>query len=82
MKIVFSNAVFDILKWMVIVVIPATATAYVGLASIWHWPFADEVAKTSAVLCAFLGAILGISNLQYKQEQLRGVDEVDGIQGD
>lgn len=68
MKLVFSDVVFDTLKWLVMVVIPAATTAYVGLASIWGWPFADEVAKTSAVLCAFLGAILGISNLQYKSE--------------
>ena len=68
MKLVFSDVVFDTLKWLVMVVIPAATTAYVGLASIWGWLFADEVAKTSAVLCAFLGSILGISNLQYKNE--------------
>ena len=68
MTIKMKSELFDCLKWIVMVVIPAATTAYVGLASIWHWPFADEIAKTSAVLCAFLGALLGISNLQYKQE--------------
>ena len=68
MIIKLKDAYYDTLKWLVMVVIPAATTAYVGLASIWGWPFADEVAKTSAVLCAFLGAILGISNLQYKSE--------------
>lgn len=66
MKITMSDTVYDILKWCVLVFIPAATTAYVGLSAIWHWPFAEEVAKTSAVVCAFLGAILGISNLQYK----------------
>lgn len=68
MSIKMKSELYDCLKWVVMVVIPAATTAYVGLASIWHWPFADEIAKTSAVLCAFLGALLGISNLQYKQE--------------
>ena len=68
MSIKLTNKYYDTIKWLVLVVIPAATTAYVGLASIWGWPFADEVAKTSTVLCAFLGAILGISNLQYKQE--------------
>ena len=68
MTIKMKSELFDCLKWIVMVVIPAATTAHVGLASIWGWPFADEVAKTSTVLCAFLGAILGISNLQYKQE--------------
>ena len=70
MSIKLTNKYYDTIKWLVLVVIPAATTAYVGLASIWGWPFADEVAKTSTVLCAFLGAILGISNLQYKQEML------------
>jgi hypothetical protein len=53
------------------ILIPAATTAYVGLSAIWGWPYAEEVAKTSAVICAFLGAILGISNIQYNKEQLR-----------
>lgn len=64
----FDNRVYDILKWFVMIVIPAATTAYVGLAGIWGWPYATEVAKTSAVVCAFMGALLGISNLQYKQD--------------
>ena len=68
MIIKLKDAYYDALKELVMVGIPAATTAYVGLASIWGWPFAEEVAKTSAVLCAFLGAILGISNLQYKSE--------------
>lgn len=66
MKTLFSNKVFDVLKWCVLILFPALTTAYVGLSAIWGWPFAEEVAKTSAVICAFLGTLLGISNLQYK----------------
>ena len=62
----FNNKVYDILKWVVMVVIPAATTAYVGLAGIWQWPFATEIAKTSAVVCTLLGTLLGISNIQYK----------------
>lgn len=63
------NKVYDILKWVTMVVIPALATAYVGLSAVWNWPYADEVAKTSAVVCTLLGALLGISTAQYNKEQ-------------
>ena len=66
MKIKMDSKCYDILKWSVLVFIPALTTAYVGLSAIWGWPFAEQVAKTSAVVCAFLGTVLGISNLQYK----------------
>ena len=46
---------------------PVQTTAYVGLATIWAWPFAEEVAKTSAVICTLLGALLGISTAEYNR---------------
>lgn len=62
-----SNRVYDILKWVVMIAIPALTTAYVGLAAVWGWPYATEVAKTSAVLCTLLGALLGISTAEYNR---------------
>jgi len=68
------DKVYDILKWITMIVLPALATAYVGLASIWGWPFADEVAKTTAVVCTLLGALLGISTAQYNKEDREDKD--------
>ena len=68
-NMVLPNKIYDILKWVTMIVLPALATAYVGLASIWGWPFADEVAKTTAVVCTLLGALLGISTAQYNKEK-------------
>lgn len=62
-----SNRTYDILKWCVMIAIPAITTAYVGLAAVWGWPYAEEVAKTSAVICTLLGALLGISTAQYNK---------------
>lgn len=75
MKNIFSSKTFDILKWCVLVFIPAITTAYVGLSAIWGWPYATEVAKTSAVVCTLLGTLLGISNLQYKIDKAGEKDE-------
>ena len=75
MEYVIDNKVYDILKWVALIVLPAVATLYGALAPTWGWPFAEEIAKTSAVICAFLGTLLGISNLQYKVEGERQNDE-------
>ena len=64
-----SSKVYDILKWITMICIPALTTAYVGLSAVWGWPYATEVAKTSAVICTLLGALLGISTAQYNKEQ-------------
>lgn len=72
-----NDGLYDILKWITMIVIPALATAYVGLAAVWGWPYADEVAKTSAVICTLLGALLGISTAQYNKEETTGKHEID-----
>ena len=64
-----NSKVYDILKWITMIVLPACATAYVGLAAIWGWPYADQVAKTTAVICTLLGALLGISTAQYNKDE-------------
>jgi hypothetical protein len=67
-----NSKVYDVLKWITMIVLPALATAYVGLASIWGFPYADEVAKTTAVICTLLGALLGISTAQYNKDNAGG----------
>ena len=65
-----DDRTYTILKWCTIVLIPALTTLYVALSAIWGAPFyyADEVAKTSAAVCCFLGAILGISTASYYKD--------------
>ena len=63
------DSVYNILKWITMICIPTLATAYVGLSAVWGWPYATEVAKTSAVICTMLGALLGISTAQYNKDQ-------------
>ena len=62
------DSVYTVLKWICMICLPALATAYVGLAAIWGFPYADEVAKNTAVVCTLLGALLGISTATYYQD--------------
>ena len=61
------SRLYDILKWVNLVLLPALATAYVGLASIFNWPYSDEVAKATAVVCTLIGTLLGISTAEYNR---------------
>lgn len=69
-----DSRIYDILKWITLVVIPALTTAYVGLSAVWGWPYATEIAKTSAVICTLLGALLGISTASYYKDSSEGSD--------
>ena len=73
---ILPDSIYNILKWITMIVLPALATAYVGLSAIWGWPYADEIAKTTAVICTLLGALLGISTAQYNKD-IQYEDEED-----
>ena len=60
-----SNKAYDILKWIAQILLPAIATLYFALASIWGLPYAEEIVGTITALDCFLGAILGISTKIY-----------------
>lgn len=61
------DRIYDVLKWLVMIVLPATSTLYFALSGIWGWPYAEEVVGTLAAITTFLGALLGISAAQYKK---------------
>lgn len=62
-----SNKVYDILKFVAQIILPALATLYFTLAGIWHWPYAEQVVGTLTALDTFLGVILGISTSNYQK---------------
>ena len=64
-----SNKTYDILKYIAQIVIPAIGALYFGLASIWGLPYGEETVGTLTCVDAFLGALLGISSVQYNKEK-------------
>lgn len=63
-----SNKLYDILKFIAQIVLPALGTFYFAIASIWGLPYAEQIVGTITAIDALLGALLGISTMQYKKE--------------
>lgn len=65
-----SNRMYDILKWVAMVCLPAIGTLYFALAGIWGFPYGEEVVGTITAIDTFLGVLLGISNVQYHKNNI------------
>ena len=63
-----KNKVYDILKWVAMIVLPATATLYLGLSQTWGFPYGEEVSATITLIDTFLGTVLMISTSQYNKK--------------
>ena len=65
-----SNKVYDVLKWIAQILLPALGTLYFALAGIWNFPYAEEVVGTITAVDTFLGVILGISSINYNKKKV------------
>lgn len=65
----FNDKVYDILKWVAQFLLPALGTLYFALASIWGFPYGEQVVGTITAVDTFLGVILGISSAEYYKDE-------------
>lgn len=74
-----TNQAYDIIKWLTMIVLPATGTLYFALSGIWGFPYGEQIVGTITAIVTFFGVILGISTKNYNKEAF---DESDDIQAE
>lgn len=70
-NVLLSNDVYDKVKFLAVILLPALGALYFGLAGIWGLPKAEEVVGSIVVLDTFLGVVLQISSKQYEGSDAR-----------
>lgn len=64
-----SNNVYDVLKKVALIILPALATLWLTLGKIWGLPYTTEIGATITAVAVFLGACLEISSKNYYLEK-------------
>ena len=75
-----SNKTYDILKWVALVVIPASATLVLTVGKIWGLPYYDNIGATISAIGLFIAAIIGVSSKDFYEAEPMNVDELDYIE--
>ena len=65
-----SNKVYDILKFIAQIALPALATFYLTIAGIWSLPFGEEISGTIMAIDTLLGACLMLSSKNYNKNNV------------
>lgn len=73
-----SNKVYDGLKWVAQILLPAIGALYFALADLWGLPYPTEVVGTITAIDAFLGCVLGISSSSYNKKLLEEKENQNG----
>lgn len=66
-KPILKDEAYNFTKNAVLIYLPAFATLYLTLASIWNLPYSTEVVATASALAVFLGAIVKVSANRYSK---------------
>ena len=65
---IMSNKVYDILKWIALVALPALTTFYGVVGATCNIPYTQEAITIAVAFDAMLGTLLGISNSKYNKQ--------------
>lgn len=70
-----NNKLYNVLKWIAQIVLPALGTLYFAISQIWGLPLGEEIVGTVTAVDAFLGALLGISTVAYNKKNNNNTKE-------
>ena len=63
-----NDKVYNILKWVAMIVLPAVGTLYSALAGIWGFPYGVQIVGPILAVDTCRGAILGIRSATYEKK--------------
>lgn len=64
-----SNKLYDILKYIAQIGLPAVGTLYYALSAIWGLPYGEQIVGTITAVDTFLGTLLMISSSAYNRKE-------------
>ena len=64
-----SDKVYDLLKYLGMIGLPAVAVAYQSLAQVWSLPYSEQIPSTILIIVTLLNTCLQISSTNYYKEQ-------------
>lgn len=75
-----SDQIYTILEYLARIVLPALATLYLALATLWKLPAGPEVVGTIVAVDTFLGVFVGIAKKSYDASDAAYNGTIDVVQ--
>lgn len=69
MKQILPDKVYDVLKWIAIIALPAFSIFYDRIGAIWSFPYTEQICETLDAVAVLLGALLCVSAIQYAADK-------------
>lgn len=63
------DRVYDIVKWIALIVLPAFGAFYATIGAAWGLPYVEPIKTTVLALGVFIGACIGVSTHNYYNKE-------------
>lgn len=61
--------VYNFLKWLGLIALPALATFYGVIGKVWDLPYTAEIVTTVTAVATLIGALIGVSQYKINKEK-------------
>ena len=68
-KKILPDRVYDVLKWVAIIALPAISIFYARIGAVWQLPYTEQICETLDAVAVLLGALLCVSAIQYATDK-------------
>lgn len=68
-KFKLPDSVYNVLKWLCLIALPAIATCYGVISSVWGLPYGTEITATITAIATMIGTLIGISHVNIEREK-------------
>lgn len=69
---ILPQRAYEIIRWIVIIVIPAAITLYGVIGNVLNIPYTEVILTIAGAVDVFLGTIFGISKVNYDKKIAEG----------
>lgn len=70
--LIMKNSTYDKLKFIAQILLPAIATLWVAISTIWQLPLADQIEGTITAVIVFIDTLLGLTLAKASSDYHRG----------
>lgn len=63
----FDNRVYDFLKWVCLILLPAVSVLYRALDGSFGWGYSEVVTAVIDAVAVFIGTLIGVSTVAVKK---------------
>ena len=67
-NLILNDTLYEWLKWICLICLPAIAVFYAVMADTWGLPYGEQIVTTINAVATLMGVLIGVSTYNYRKD--------------